>query len=91
VIFLIDLHTLQLDPERSFKDRWEFVAINLGTLGNTNLEGGDNNTVTYTGCVGVTDNSTRVRIGYWIYSVWRFTAAHITITENILTLALVAS
>jgi hypothetical protein len=39
----------------------------------------------------VTNNSTWVRIGYRIYSLWRFTAAHITITENILTLALVAT
>jgi hypothetical protein len=39
----------------------------------------------------VTNNSTRIRIGYRIYSLWRFTAAHITITENILKLALVAS
>jgi hypothetical protein len=39
----------------------------------------------------VTNNTTRVRIGYQIYSLWRFTAAHITITVNILTLALVAS
>jgi hypothetical protein len=42
------------------------------------------------GCGSVTNNSTRVRIGYRIYSLWRFTAAHITITENILTLVLVA-
>jgi hypothetical protein len=39
----------------------------------------------------VTNNSTRVRIGYRIYSLWRFTAAHITITENILTMVLVVS
>jgi hypothetical protein len=39
----------------------------------------------------VTNNTMRVRVGYWIYSLWRFTAAHSTITENILTLALVAS
>jgi hypothetical protein len=39
----------------------------------------------------VTNNTTRVRIGYRIYSLWRFTAAHITVTENILTLALAAS
>jgi hypothetical protein len=38
----------------------------------------------------VTNNSTRVRIGYRIYSHWRFTAAQITNTENI-TQALVAS
>jgi hypothetical protein len=31
----------------------------------------------------VPNNMTRVRIGYQIYSLWRFTAAHITITENI--------
>jgi hypothetical protein len=37
----------------------------------------------------VTNNSTWVRIGYRIYSPWRFTAAHITITVN--TIALVAS
>jgi hypothetical protein len=39
--------------------------------------------------VCVTNNTTRVRIGYRIYSLWRFTAAHITITVN--TIALVAS
>jgi hypothetical protein len=47
----------------------------------------------------VNNNSTsRVRISYWIYLfiyyylfIYLFTAAHITITENILTLALVAS
>jgi hypothetical protein len=39
----------------------------------------------------VTNNTTRIRIGYRIYSLWRFITAHITITENILTLALVAS
>jgi hypothetical protein len=44
-----------------------------------------------TGCGSVTNKSTWIRIGYRIYSLWRFTAAHITITENILTLALVAS
>jgi hypothetical protein len=27
----------------------------------------------------VTNNTTRVRIGYWIYLFWKFTAAHITI------------
>jgi hypothetical protein len=38
----------------------------------------------------VTNNSTRVRIGYRIYSLWRFTAAtKVTITMN--TIALVAS
>jgi hypothetical protein len=43
-------------------------------------------------CGSVTNNSTtRVRIGYRIYSLRRFTAAHITITENILTPAPVAS
>jgi hypothetical protein len=30
---------------------------------------------------GVTNNTTRVRIGYRIYSLWRFTAAHVTITD----------
>jgi hypothetical protein len=36
----------------------------------------------YHGCVGsMTNNTTRVRIGYRIYSLWRFTAAHITITD----------
>jgi hypothetical protein len=39
----------------------------------------------------VTNNSTWIRIGYQIYSLWRFTPAHITVTEDILTLALVAS
>jgi hypothetical protein len=34
-------------------------------------------------CGGVTNNSTtRVRIGYRIYSLWRFIAAHITITDS---------
>jgi hypothetical protein len=38
----------------------------------------------------VTNNTTRVRIGYRIYSLWRFTAAtQITITVS--TIALVAS
>jgi hypothetical protein len=37
----------------------------------------------------VTNNTTRVRIGYRIYSLWRFTAAQITIMVN--DLALVAS
>jgi hypothetical protein len=37
--------------------------------------------VTYTGCGSVTNNTTKVRIGYRIYSLWRFTAAHITITS----------
>jgi hypothetical protein len=41
------------------------------------------------GMVGVTNNSTRVRTGYRIYSLWRFTAAHIKITVS--TIALVAS
>jgi hypothetical protein len=36
----------------------------------------------------VTDNTTRVRIRYRIYSLWRYTAAHITIIET--TIALVA-
>jgi hypothetical protein len=49
------------------------------------------NVVTCYGLGSVTNNSTRVRIGYRIYSLRRFTAAHITITENILTLPLVAS
>jgi hypothetical protein len=40
-------------------------------------------------CGSVTNNSTWIRIGYRIYSLWRFTAAHITITVN--TIALVAS
>jgi hypothetical protein len=45
--------------------------------------------VTYTRC-GVTNNTTRVRIGYRIYSLWRFTAAtQVTITMN--TIALSAS
>jgi hypothetical protein len=39
----------------------------------------------------VTNNSTRVRIGYRIYSLWWLQLQQITITENILTLALVAS
>jgi hypothetical protein len=39
----------------------------------------------------VTDNSTRVRIGYRIYSLWKLQLQQITVTENILTLALVAS
>jgi hypothetical protein len=49
------------------------------------------NIVTYTGyvCGSVTSNNTWVRIGYRIYSLWRFTAAHITITMN--TIALIAS
>jgi hypothetical protein len=41
--------------------------------------------VTYTiyVCGSVTNNSTtRVRIGSRIYSLWRFTAAHITITDS---------
>jgi hypothetical protein len=33
----------------------------------------------------VTNNTTRVRIGYRICSLWRFTAAHITITDLLLT------
>jgi hypothetical protein len=32
-------------------------------------------------CGSVTNNSTWIRIGYWIYSLWRFIAAHITITD----------
>jgi hypothetical protein len=39
----------------------------------------------------VTNNTTRFRIGYRIYSLWRLQLQQITITENILTLALVAS
>jgi hypothetical protein len=40
----------------------------------------------------VTNNSTRVRIGYQIYSLWRFIAvADYNYNENTLTLALVAS
>jgi hypothetical protein len=31
--------------------------------------------VTYTGLGGVTNNSTKVRIGYRIYSLWRCTTA----------------
>jgi hypothetical protein len=40
--------------------------------------------VTYTTdvCGSVTNNSMWIRIGYRIYSLWRFTAAHITITMN---------
>jgi hypothetical protein len=33
------------------------------------------NTVTYTSGGGVTNNCTWIRIGYRIYSLWRFTAA----------------
>jgi hypothetical protein len=40
-------------------------------------------------CGSVTNNSTWIRIGYGIYSLWRFTAAHITIIMN--TIALIAS
>jgi hypothetical protein len=40
-------------------------------------------------CGSVTDNSTWIRIGYRIYSLWRFTAAHITIIMT--TIALIAS
>jgi hypothetical protein len=36
----------------------------------------------YQVCGSMTNNSTWVRIGYRIYSLWRFTAAHITITMN---------
>jgi hypothetical protein len=32
-------------------------------------------------CGSVTNNSTWIRIGYRIYSLWRFTTAHITITS----------
>jgi hypothetical protein len=39
----------------------------------------------------VTNNTMRVRIGYRIYSLCRLQLQQITITENILTLALVAS
>jgi hypothetical protein len=51
---------------------------------------GQYNIVTYTRCVcgSVTNNSTWVRIGYRIYSLWRFTAAHVTIILN--TIALLA-
>jgi hypothetical protein len=37
-------------------------------------------------CGSVTNNSTWVRIGYRIYSLWRFTAAHITIIMNTIAL-----
>jgi hypothetical protein len=39
--------------------------------------------VTYTTCgvVCMTNNSTWIRIGYRIYSQWRFIPAHITITS----------
>jgi hypothetical protein len=37
----------------------------------------------------VTDNSTRVRIGYRIYSLWRLQLLQVTITET--AIALVAS
>jgi hypothetical protein len=50
-----------------------------------------NSSVTYTGCGSVTNNKTRVWIGYRIHSLWRLQLQQITITENILTLALVAS
>jgi hypothetical protein len=47
-------------------------------------------TVTYKVGGSVTNNTTRVRIGYRIYSLWRFTAAtQATITMS--TLALLAS
>jgi hypothetical protein len=41
------------------------------------------NIVTYTRhmCGSVTNNSTWIRIGYRVYSLWRFIAAHITITS----------
>jgi hypothetical protein len=44
-----------------------------------------------TGCGSVTNNSTWVRIRYRIYSLWRFSDAHITVVEKILILAIVAS
>jgi hypothetical protein len=47
------------------------------------------NIVTYTRCGSVSDKTSRVRIGYRIYSLWRLQLQQITITENILTLVLV--
>jgi hypothetical protein len=47
--------------------------------------------ITYARFGSVTNNSTRVRIGYRIYSLWRLKLQQITVTENILTPALVAS
>jgi hypothetical protein len=38
----------------------------------------------------VTNNSTWIRIGYWIYSFWRFTAST-QVTVTMITSALVAS
>jgi hypothetical protein len=38
------------------------------------------------------NNSTRVRTGYWIYSLWRFTAAtQVTITMSTITLVALIS
>jgi hypothetical protein len=47
------------------------------------------NIVTYTGyvCGSVTNNTTRVRIGYRIYSLWRFITTQVTIIETTIALA----
>jgi hypothetical protein len=48
------------------------------------MENNYNDTVMYTKwvvCSSVTNNSTWIRIGYRIYSPWRFTAAYNTITD----------
>jgi hypothetical protein len=42
----------------------------------------------YQVCVIVWLITTWIQIGYWIYSLWRFTAAHVTIIMN--TIALIA-
>jgi hypothetical protein len=74
-------------PQHSFLKHFQFMFLpycQRGLFPTVKIE----SILSRTRVGSVTNNSTRVRIGYRIYSLWRFTAAHITITVN--SIALVA-